>query len=152
MAETIERELGWDDEIEHDGNGGYLLVPAGDYDFTVQGFERGRYSGSAKIPACNQATLKLEIATSQGTAIVLCNLFLHSNAEWKLCEFFTSIGQRKHGEKLKMDWQKVQGARGRCKINIRKWVNDKGDEIQSSQVAEFYEPTKAAPAFTPGAF
>ena len=38
MAE--EREFGWDDEIENDNE--FQILPDGDYNFTVTGFERGR--------------------------------------------------------------------------------------------------------------
>ena len=45
MAE--EREFGWDDEIENDSE--FQILPDGDYNFTVTGFERGRHQGSAKL-------------------------------------------------------------------------------------------------------
>ena len=41
----MERELGWDDEIEKD-SGEFILLPEGDYDFTVESFERSRHGGS----------------------------------------------------------------------------------------------------------
>ena len=40
----IERELGWDDEISNDGEE-FTVLPAGDYDFEVVAFERGRHDG-----------------------------------------------------------------------------------------------------------
>ena len=49
-------EIGWDDQISVDGEQ-YVVLEEGDYDFTVTGFERGRFPGSAKIPACNKAVL-----------------------------------------------------------------------------------------------
>ena len=42
MSEVIERELGWDDEIEKDGPE-FVLLPEGDYSFEVVGFERARH-------------------------------------------------------------------------------------------------------------
>lgn len=39
MNTEMERELNWDDEIEKDGNE-FVLLPEGDYDFTVESFER----------------------------------------------------------------------------------------------------------------
>ena len=51
-------EIGWGDQIVADG-GEFLLLDEGDYDFTVTAFERGRFPGSAKIPACNKAVLTL---------------------------------------------------------------------------------------------
>lgn len=159
MADMIERELGWEDEIENDGSP-FLILPGGEYDFTVESFERSRFAGSEKVPPCNQAALKLGIDGPEGHVVVNCNLFLHSRFEWKLCRFFTCIGQRKHGEKLKMNWQAVMGAKGRCKISVRKYVGKDGKERESNDIAEFLEPAdgaQTAPAqptsgWTQGAF
>ena len=41
---NIDRELSWDDEIEKD-SGEFILLPEGDYEFTVESFERARYQG-----------------------------------------------------------------------------------------------------------
>lgn len=155
MHEMIERELDWDDEIERDGSG-FRLLPPGDYRFRVRALERERYAGSAKMPPCAMAVLSLEIDTPEGAATVNCTLFLHTKFEWKLCQFFTSIGQRKHGEKLKMNWQAVPGSAGRCKIGVRTFKKKDGNDGESNEVLEFYEPAQTAAraeaAWTPGAF
>ena len=39
MENTFDRELSWDDEIEHDGEG-FTLLPEGDYRFRVLSFFR----------------------------------------------------------------------------------------------------------------
>jgi len=47
-----ERELGWEDIISKDADEyEYALLPEGDYNFTVESFERGRHPGSEKLPA-----------------------------------------------------------------------------------------------------
>lgn len=148
MAEMIERELGWDDEIENDGSPS-ILLPAGEYEFTVESFERSRFPGSEKVPPCNQATLKLGIDAPEGHATISCNLFLHTKFEWKLCQFFTSIGQRKHGEKLKMDWRTVPGAKGRCKITRGKYTSNRdGKERDKNDIDEFLAPPEGTQAAT----
>ena len=48
------REFGWDDEIQNDSTP-FEVLPEGDYRFRVEKFERGRHSGSEKIPPCNKA-------------------------------------------------------------------------------------------------
>ncbi len=54
MSEELKgRELGWDDEIEKGAD--YVLLPEGEYDFTIESFERGRFEGSDKVPACPRA-------------------------------------------------------------------------------------------------
>ena len=93
----MERELGWDDEIEKD-SGEFILLPEGDYDFTVESFERSRHGGSEKLPACNKAILRLRIDTEEGSALINHNLFLHTKTEGMISAFFTSIGQKKKGE------------------------------------------------------
>lgn len=133
----IERELGWDDEIEKD-SGDFILLPEGDYDFIVESFERGRYNGGEKLPPCNMAILNIKIEVPEGTAIIQNRLYLHTKTEGLISAFFTSIGQKKKGEKIKMNWQAVPGARGRCKVGIREWYNDSGEKKQSNDIKKFY--------------
>lgn len=154
MADLNARELGWDDEIENDGQD-FEIVPEGDYDFQVVGFERERYQGGDKIPPCNKAVLSIKVTSPQASGTVKHNLLLYSSLEWKLCEFFTAIGQRKHGEKLRMNWAGVIGTTGRCNVGIRKWISTKGKECESNEIKKFYEPEDAAggaPKYTPGEF
>ena len=142
MAEAMGRELAWDDEIENE-SGGWVLLPEGEYDFVVEGFERGRHNGSSKIPPCNKAILTLGINSPQGHASVTCNLFLYDRYEWKLCQFFTSIGQRRHGEAMRMNWGAVPGSTGVCHVGVRKWTGNDGRERESNEITEFYDPAKA---------
>lgn len=153
MANTnntgIEREMSWDDTFENDST--YTIVPAGDYEFTVTGFERSRHNGSEKLPACNKAVLTIEITDGINTTTVTHNLFLHSRTEGMVCEFFVAIGHRKHGEALKPNWNAVVGATGRCKVSTRTYNGNEYNDIK-----KFYEP-KGAPAaaaatFQAGAF
>lgn len=135
-------ELSWDAEIENEG-AEFVVAEPGDYDFVVTGFERARFAGSAKMPACNQAKLsiKLEIPGAAGECIVKHNLFLHSKTEWKLCQFFTAIGQRQKGQRVSMNWNAVIGARGRCNVSKRSFKNkDNGKELWTNDIDEFYAP------------
>lgn len=80
MSNESEREYGWDDEIQNDGPE-YVVLPDGDYNFKVTGFERGRYEGGEKIPACNMAIITLEIENDKGICFIQNRLFLHSRCE-----------------------------------------------------------------------
>lgn len=133
----FDRELGWDDEIEKDGSD-FVLLPEGDYDFVVESFERGRHNGSDKLPACNKAMMKLRIDTPDGTALINHNLFLHTKTEGMISAFFTSIGQKKKGEKIKMNWNAVIGAKGRCKVGIYEWTGTDGEKRQGNDIKKFY--------------
>lgn len=137
MSQEIERELGWDDEIEKDG-GNFVLLPAGDYNFTVAKFERGRFQGSDKMPPCNQAKLELTVHSPEhGNVTIFHNLMLHTKTEGFLSNFFTGIGQKKKGEKLRMNWNLVTGAKGRCKVIQNKYMS-KGEERVNNQIDTFY--------------
>jgi hypothetical protein len=41
--------MDWDDAIENDGQE-FIILPEGDYNFTVTDFERGSFPGSPKCP------------------------------------------------------------------------------------------------------
>ena len=103
------REYGWDDQIEKDSPD-FVTLPEGDYDFEVTDFERGRHAGSDKLPPCNKATVSLRIEAAEGVTVIKHNLFLHSITEGMLCAFFSAIGQRQKGEKITMNWNKVEGS------------------------------------------
>lgn len=134
-----ERELTWDDEIVKDG-GDFILLPEGDYNFTVAKFERGRFQGSEKMPACNQAKLEITIHSQEhGDQTIFHNLFLHTKTEGLLSNFFAGIGQKKKGERLRMNWNAVVGSRGKCKLIHNKYTV-KGEERVNNQISKFYSP------------
>ena len=57
MADYINNNAGmdWDDAIENDGQE-FIILPEGDYNFTVTDFERGRFPAP---PRCRLATRRL---------------------------------------------------------------------------------------------
>lgn len=139
MSEIIERELGWDDEISRESD--FTIIPEGDYDFTVTGFERGRHEGSEKLPPCNMAIVTLAVTLPDGsTANLRHRLFLHTRCEGLLSAFFTGIGLKRKGEPLRMNWNAVPGAHGRCKITVRSWKGKNGEDMQSNDIKKFYDP------------
>lgn len=150
-----DRELDWDDSIENDST--FVLLPAGDYDFEVVNFERGRHNGSEKLPPCNKAIVDIKIEGPEGSTIIKHHLFLHSRTEGMLCAFFVGIGQRKRGEKLRMDWSTVIGSKGRAKVAVEEYIGRNGDRLKSNKIKKFYEPTdaeavQAQKTFVPGAW
>ena len=134
----IERAFDWNDEIENDSSD-FILLPDGDYDFEVLNFDRARHNGSEKLPPCNKAIVYIKIEVPEGETTLKHNLFLHSKTEGILCAFFTCIGLRKHGEKLKMNWNKVPGSRGRCRVGQRQWSNDDGKTITMNEIKKIYK-------------
>ena len=129
----------WDGTIQNDG-AEFITLPAGEYSFTITKFERARFEGSDKMPPCNQANVSIEIDGGElGKTTIVERLKLHSKTEWILCAFFKSIGHRKHGEPLRMDWGKVTGAKGRCLIEINKYQKD-GKDRENNRIKSFLEP------------
>lgn len=135
---TMDRNLmDWSDTIESDGQD-FVVLPEGDYAFTVTRVERGRFPGSSKIPPCNKATVSVRIDNDLGPATARFDLILYRTLEWKIAAFFRSIGQKKHGEKLVMDWRNVVGARGRAHFRPRAYLKD-GEERQVNDVCRFLD-------------
>lgn len=138
MLNNNDMLMDWDDAIENDGQEFYIL-PEGDYNFTVVDFERGRFPGSAKLPACNKATLTLQVNTADGTATIKTDLILYRSLEWRISAFFRCIGQKKHGERLVMNWNAVVGSRGRAHFKPRNYTDRDGNERQANDVDKFYD-------------
>lgn len=140
MADYANNNVGmdWNDTIENDGQE-FIILPDGDYNFVVSAFERGRFPGSAKMQACNKATLTLQVETAEGIASVRTDLILNRLVEWRISAFFRCIGRKKHGERLVMDWNNIIGAKGRARIKPRKYNDKDGNERQANEVDRFYD-------------
>ncbi|MBQ7757039.1 MAG: hypothetical protein IJX42_00385 [Oscillospiraceae bacterium] len=160
MAEPI-REFGWDDEISDEGSE-FVLLPEGDYDFTVSKFERARHQGSEKMPPCNMAKVTFTIWGAEDKIEIVDNFYLCDKFEWKLSALFLSIGLKKRGEHLKMNWNLVTGAKGKCRVyveNYHKKDDKEGEKTgYSNKIKKFYaydetvqtvQPNTVQPSTTP---
>lgn len=134
-------EMGWDDTIQEDGQE-LILLDEGDYNFIVTNFERGRFPGGQKIPTCNKATITVQIETDKGLSVIKFDLLLYRSVEWRISSFFRCIGQKKHGEKLTMNWNTVIGSVGRAHVTQRKYTNNYGEEKTVNDIGRFidYDP------------
>ena len=138
----------WDDEIQQEST--FTLLLEGDYDFKVINFERAWYDGSDKIPPCNKAIITIKIEAPEGTAELKENLFLTTKTEGLLSAFFASIGQKKKGEPLRMNWNKVIGSAGKVKVTHREY-----NDSTYNQVKRWLSPDDkpaTTGGFKPGAF
>ena len=138
-----ERELGWDEEIENDDE--FILLPEGDYEFEVISYERSRSKGSDSMPSCNMAVVSLRVTDGKSSTIVKDYILLHTLTEWKVSQFFRAIGQKKQGEKVRMNWNAVVGAKGRCKVIVGKYTNDKGESKENNKIGKYYDYIAPAP-------
>lgn len=140
----MERAYDWNDEITKD----YEPLEPGEYEFTITGLEREYFEGSEKMPACPKAIVEIEIEHNGAEHKIKSSMLLHSKMEWRLSSFFSSIGQKKKGETLKMNWSKVIGSKGRCKIGIKVYNGNEYADVKAWLPPE--EQTKTS--FTAGAF
>ncbi|MCR4891443.1 MAG: hypothetical protein K5989_04565 [Lachnospiraceae bacterium] len=131
--------IDWDDVITDDGGKNYILLEPGTYQFTVTKMERSSFPGSDKIPPCHKAVLTLQIDTNDGPTTIKTNLLLSKSLEWKLSSFFRSIGQKRRGEALRMDWQSVVGAKGVASIIQRKYVGKDYQEHTINDVDKYLD-------------
>lgn len=140
------REYGWNDEIEKDEQ--FPEIADGDYDFMVDHYERARFNGSEKIPACNMANVFFNIILPEGDTIQLReNYILHSKMEWKLSELFAGLGMKKKGEKINMNWDAIAGKRGRCRVE--KQADKRDPQKQYTHIKKIYPNEQG---FTKGHF
>ena len=159
MANTEEKVLGWDDEIQSDGEYSgeeTVVLPEGNYDFEVIKTEQAWYDGSKKIPACNMAKVFLRVDGGElGKALCVENIYLLERLEWKAASFLRAIGLKKHGEPIA--WRKLihcDGETGRCHIYVDEYEGNDGKTKTSNKVKNFFDKEEQAPkkAFKKGAF
>lgn len=163
------QELSWDGTISAESEPKeYVLLPEGDYAFTVEKFEKQRFKpkrSDSKVPECWAAQLHLLVyphEADEEPIKVQTKLFLHTVVEFKLSEFFLAIGQKKHGEQLRMNWNAVPGAQGYLHINHREYNGKEYNNVQyfidparvKPEIKAMYEGAASAPAasFTAGKF
>ena len=133
---NFDRELDWDSEIVKDS--GYVLLPPGLYQFTVEGYDRAQHTPSpnnpnAKLPSCPKAIVSIKINANEGETTLKHNLFLHSSVEGLLSAFFGAIGLKKKGEPFNMGaaWKQIAGTTGVCKVGIREHNGNQYNEVKS---------------------
>ena len=126
------REFGWDDEIQNED--AFTLLDAGDYEFEIVKYERARHEGSEKIPPCNKAVVTFKV----GDTVLTENFLLCSTLEWKLSQLFLSVGLKRHGEPLRMDWKALPGKRGVCKVIVHKYNDKNGVQREINRIDKLY--------------
>jgi len=131
--------MDWDDELSSDSE--FKLLPEGDYNFEVMSYERGSYPGSEKISPCNKVIMTLKLSDNAGNQTIIKHDFiLWKTIEFKISEFYVSIGLKKRGENAPMRWKDTVGGKGCCKVTIEKWTGKDGSQKEKNKVTKFYEP------------
>ena len=117
------RELGWDDSIKQDSQN-FDPIPEGDYNVTIEKYDRSRSKGEGKLPPCNMAVVYFIVHGPDREITIRENYILHSSLEWKLSELFRGVGLKKEGEELRMDWNALPGKTARAKIGVKPGIKD----------------------------
>lgn len=131
----------WDSEINNEESE-YVLLPEGDYEFTVEKFERAQFDGSSKVPPCKKAIVTFSIKGETDTVNIIENFLLYSGMEWKLSALFLSVGMKKHGEPLRMNWSALPGKTGRCHVYTDTYYSkddvNKETPKKTNRIKKFY--------------
>ena len=113
MAEGF--ALDYDGTIKNDSS--FVLLKEGKCSFVIDQCERARHEGSEKIPPCAKMIVHFRLMDADGNeAVVKENYIMWSTLEWKLSELFMSVGLKKKGEEIKMEWDRLPGLRGECEV------------------------------------
>ena len=130
--------MDWNDVIEDDGQEyvlllkriitSLLLILKKEDSLVVQKF-------LLQIKKQNQ----FKFFSEMGVASMKFDLILSKALTWKLSAFFRSIGQKKRGEKITMDWNKVLGAKGRAHIKQKVYTNQSDEEKNINDLDYFID-------------
>ena len=94
MAYENDAYDGFDSVIgEEADEGGFVLLPDGEYPFTVAKMEKERFSGSENIAPCWLAVVTLQVdGGEQGCASVFHRLYMVKKQAWKVKQLFVGVG------------------------------------------------------------
>lgn len=165
MSDYDQKVFDWDDEteVEEREQVETVVLPEGNYDFTVIKTEKGFYQPRAgsKIPPCNKVDVFLRLDGGElGTGLAVETLFLCERQAWKAASFFRSIGMRQHDEPVKWRWiDHCDGEKGRARITVNTYTGQDGQERRNNKIDRFYDPdpedrapAKPAKKWSKGAF
>jgi len=142
VTQKNEEGFGFDDPVDPK-QPERAILPEGKAMFSVLDYKRAR-GECGKYGTHNVAKVKLLVVSDvDGTEAELEeNIWLITALKWKYLQFFTSIGQRKHGDEGEFvpDWTKVKNSGGPCEIGHRTYKNKDGKDVTAHQVKAFLAP------------
>lgn len=147
MTEEKKQGFDWGDSIDPTQST-RVLLPAGPAVFNVMDLKRERKE-FGKYGVQNIAVVELMVSTMEAgydAQEMTVNLPLINDLKWKITNFFTSIGQRKHGDagEFTPNWAKVVGSTGSCVLEHRDYTTKKGTKVTIADVKEFTAPDAPA--------
>lgn len=136
MEENEVIGLEWDDEIDDGEEFERVLFEPGDYKFEVLNVERE----VTKTTGNNMAALELKVTDGKKSAVVRDWIVLTNKTIWKIASFFRSVGLKKHGEKVKMQWKKALGLTGELSLKTEERTSSKGTTYTVNVVDAYLDP------------
>lgn len=138
MYENNNEVYDWDGEIFGDNSSDYIILPEGDYKFTVQKTERGNFNGSDKMPACHKITLTFAIHAPEGDVTINDQFFLCSIQKKKIASLHMSVGLLKRDETARMNWGAMSGLTGYCHVKPRNYKKKDGSDGVANDISFYY--------------
>ena len=131
---------------DYDNGYGYVLLPEGDYDFTVVELKESRHQDrGGKVGNCKQINPVFRVINpedSQPVDIDNYNLYMWNSKGCigMIAQYYDAIGIHKKGDPFKFDWIKEHhiGATGKFTIKHEKYKRKDGTEGISAKIAKFY--------------
>lgn len=135
--------ISWDGSFDAEESQ-FVLLPEGKYPFQVTGMERKNYEGkSEKIPnGCPYAEVSVNLFSQDGkSTTVKERLYLLKKFQWKLTQFFISIGQPVVvGQPFKPNWSTVIGSKSEAEVTVNQYTGSDGQDHKNNRIKEFLKP------------
>lgn len=146
MANENMQVFDWDSEISVDGQD-FTPLPEGDYVYEVTDLKKEFFTGSAKVPACPRAALTLKVYSEDMSRSVTVyeNLLLCAKMEWQISAFLRSIGQKKHGQNVRPQWDHMVGATGVAHFVQETYAGRDGQERVRNSLAKYLDKDGSNP-------
>ncbi len=129
---TEDKALDWGASIPWEESPEYVILTPGNYEFTVQNYERGHYDGNpgtGKI-GCNTVRVTVAVDTPQGKATARNTFYFKQSAVGFIRDFFLCIGLLKKGEAFVPDFDKAIGCNGMAEFKTREYNGNTYNEIK----------------------
>lgn len=132
--------------------GGYVLLPEGDYDFTIVALNETRHQDrGGKVGSCKQVNPVFRVTNPEdGSPVDIDNFNLYmwnsKGCIGMIAQYYDSIGLHKKGDPIHFDWAKDHhiGKTGKLQIKHEKYTKKDGSDGTSMKIAKLYPKEEAA--------
>lgn len=140
------------DQLGDYDRGGFVLLPVGDYDFTIIDLKESRHQArpGGKVGSCKQVNPVFRVTNPEdGSPVDLdnYNLFMWNSKGCigMIAQYYDSIGIHKKGDPIRFDWIKEHhiGKTGRLEIKHETYKGRDGSDKVSAKIARLYPKEEA---------